>query len=387
VTRARTVFRTIGGVIGRSVSGQRGGFILHQTGALTGRKPDVPPSTDAPEVWSEETLIRHWLGGRSPHTRRAYAADVRSLLAITGKLIAALTLLDLGVWVESLAELAPASRARKIGAVKSLLSFGERTGYLPFNVGASIRVPPVKNILAERILERNDVIRLITLEPDPRNQALLRLGYIAGLRISEICNLRWRDTQARAADGQITISSKATKSRHIVLPASMWHELLALRGAAIDDDPVFRSVKGGALDPSQVHRIVKRAAARAGLPSAVSAHYLRHAHVSHALDRGAPAHLVQATVGHSCLRVTLRYGQTKPSESSATYLSGSEPVIQCLREDFMANEFKIGDLVQLRSGGPVMTVTDVPDDLGNAFVWCKWSVNDKTESDSFPPSL
>src|SRR5205807_1868525 len=51
--------------------------------------------------------------------------------------------------------------ARKIGAAKSLLSFGERTGYLRFNVGAALPVPPIKNILAERILEEADVIRLI----------------------------------------------------------------------------------------------------------------------------------------------------------------------------------------------------------------------------------
>jgi hypothetical protein len=87
-----------------------------------------------------------WLDGRSAHTRRAYAADARLLLAAAGKPIAALTLVDLQAWMGSLVELAPASRARKIGAVKSLLSFGERTGYLPFNVGAAVRVPPVKNI-------------------------------------------------------------------------------------------------------------------------------------------------------------------------------------------------------------------------------------------------
>jgi integrase len=164
----------------------------------------------------------------------------------------------------------------------------------------------VKNILAERILEENDVIRLIALEPDPRNHALLRLGYIAGLRISEICGLRWRDAQRRAAGtGQIAVFGKGGKTRVIVLPASIWRELLELRGEAPDDDPAFRSAKGGALDPSQVHRIVKRAAARAGPSRSVSAHYLRHAHVSHALDRGAPAHLVQATVGHSDLRTTV----------------------------------------------------------------------------------
>jgi uncharacterized protein YodC (DUF2158 family) len=54
----------------------------------------------------------------------------------------------------------------------------------------------------------------------------------------------------------------------------------------------------------------------------------------------------------------------------------------------MMDEFKIGDLVQLKSGGPAMTVTEVPDGLGDAVVWCKWFANNKTESDSFPtPAL
>ena len=70
---------------------------------------------------------------------------------------------------------------------------------------------------------------------------------------------------------------------------------------------VFLSRKGGLLDESQVHRIVKSAAERAGLPSEVSAHWLRHAHASHALDRGAPIHLVQATLGHASVSTTGRY--------------------------------------------------------------------------------
>jgi integrase/recombinase XerD len=156
----------------------------------------------------------------------------------------------------------------------------------------------------------------------------LRLGYIAGLRISELCGLRWRDCRRRGAGGQITVFGKGGKMRIVLLPASMWRELRpfdrlrAQDGEAADDDPVFRSAKGGALDPSAIHRIVEAAAARAGLPRAVSAHYLRHAHVSYALDRGAPAHLVQATVGHSDLRTTSRYAHARPNECSATYLRG-----------------------------------------------------------------
>ena len=65
---------------------------------------------------------------------------------------------------------------------------------------------------------------------------------------------------------------------------------------------------------------MKAAAIRTGLDPAVSAHWLRHAHVSHALDRGAPAHLLQATVGHSSLATTSRYAHARPGDSSARYL-------------------------------------------------------------------
>jgi site-specific recombinase XerD len=83
---------------------------------------------------------------------------------------------------------------------------------------------------------------------------------------------------------------------------------------------VFRSRKGGPLDASQVHRIVKAAAERAGLSGEVSAYRLRHAHASHSLDRGAPIHLVQQTLGHASVATTGRYLHARPTDSSARYL-------------------------------------------------------------------
>jgi integrase/recombinase XerD len=56
--------------------------------------------------------------------------------------------------------------------------------------------------------------------------------------------------------------------------------------------------------------------------AAISPHWLRHAHVSYALDHGAPAHLVQATVGHASLATTSKYAHAPPSDSSARYLPG-----------------------------------------------------------------
>ncbi len=47
----------------------------------------------------------------------------------------------------------------------------------------------------------------------------------------------------------------------------------------------------------------------------------RHAHVTHALERDAPIHLVQATLGHASVATTGRYLHARPTQSSATYLS------------------------------------------------------------------
>ncbi len=71
----------------------------------------------------------------------------------------------------------------------------------------------------------------------------------------------------------------------------------------------------------QVNRIVKAAAKRVpGLEDTVSPHWLRHAHASHAMDRGAPVHLVKETLGHANIATTGRYLHARSTDSSSLYL-------------------------------------------------------------------
>jgi site-specific recombinase XerD len=291
------------------------GAMLNQAVAVVGYPEPVQAESDA-------ALLTLWLHGRGVHTCRAYEADARAFLAHAGKPLCSVTVGDVQRFGDSLADLAPASRARKLSAVKSLLTFAHRLGYVTFNVGTPVKLPAIKGTLAERIMGEGDVHRLLALETDARNHAMLRLLYLGGLRISEIAGLCWRDLSERDDAGQVVVFGKGGKTRVVLLQAPVWHELAALRGEAVPDAPVFRSVKGGHLDPVQVHRIVKAAAARAGLPGAVSAHWLRHAHASHALDRGAPIHLVQATLGHASVATTGRYLHARPNDSSSRYLAG-----------------------------------------------------------------
>ena len=110
------------------------------------------------------------------------------------------------------------------------MRFASRAGYLPKNVAADLNLPRAENRLAERILAEADVQRMIALETDPRDRVLLLLLYTTGLRVSEACNLRWRNLRARGDAGQLTVCGKGGKTRAVLLPAAMWKDLLTLDG-------------------------------------------------------------------------------------------------------------------------------------------------------------
>jgi integrase/recombinase XerD len=287
-----------------------------------------PPLTASPFVAPDTTdqqLLDLWLHGKSPHTQRAYRADAKRFFSYVARPLRIVTLGDLQAFAD---HLAGATRTRALASVKSLLAFAQRIGYLPVNVGAILKLHTPKDTLGERILDEASVHKLLALEPHPRNRMLLRLLYRAGLRVSEIAGLAWRDLHARGdGGGQVTVFGKRSKTRTVLLPADIWRDLAALRNGADLDTPVFPSRNsGGYLHPTSIERIVWAAATRAGLEGnargKVSPHWLRHAHATHALERGAPIHLVQATLGYASVATTGRYLHARPTDSSARYTAG-----------------------------------------------------------------
>lgn len=285
------------------------------------RTPVLPESRPSGE--NDTAFIELWLGTKiSVHTRRAYRSEIDCFRRSTDKPLARVSMADLQDYAEQIGKgtRKPATQNRGLTAIKSLLSFGQEAGYLPFNVGVAVKLRPNPDGLAQRILEESEVAKLIDHAPAGRDRVLLSLLYMSGVRVSELAQLMWCDATPRAESGQITVFGKGGKTRAILLKQKTWRALLSLRGDNGPVDPVFRSRKGGHLDVSQIRRIVYAAAERAGLPKKVSPHWLRHAHASHALDRSAPIHLVQATLGHASVSTTGRYLHARPTESSSLYL-------------------------------------------------------------------
>jgi integrase/recombinase XerD len=276
-------------------------------------------------------LIGLWLHGKSAATKEAYRSDLAKFVDFTeGRPLRTVTLADVQDFADFLSELlAPASQARILAALKSLFAFGHQVGYLPFDVGRPVKLPSRRDERAERILTVDDVHSMIAHAKEGRDRALVRALYIGGLRVTETVDLRTRDLIARddGRGGQLSVFGKGSKTRPVLVPAGLFEELSALV-LPVPDAPLFRSQKRGPdgrprpITARQAERIVKATAQKAGLKNAyeVSPHWLRHAHASHAMDRGAKIHLVQATLGHSDISTTGRYLHARPDESSALYL-------------------------------------------------------------------
>ena len=331
------------------------GTLGSDTGAGMGDAADSAPGASLASLpTADERLIGLWLHGKAPLTQRLYRRHIALFTGFVARPLAEVTLDDVQAFETSLASRAPSTRTLILAGLKSLLSFGHRTGLLRVNVGAALRLHRPTDDLAERILTEPEVHRLLAAPGDPRDRALLRLAYAAALRVSELVGLRWRNLQDRdGGGGQVTVVGKGQKRRYVLVRPSVWSELRALAtpspspdsvpdprdavnasrrtgtrieprlpdGTVNPDAPVFRSRKGGFLSPMQVWRVIRRAASTAGISGNVSPHWLRHAHASHALDRGAPIHLVRDGLGHANLSTTSRYAHARPNEHSEKFLA------------------------------------------------------------------
>ena len=294
---------------------------------------EANPSASATHSTSATTtadafFVRSWLLEKSENSRNAYARIAREYLTFTApRTLRQTALSDLQNFLQVKSHHAKATQAQARAVLKSLYSFAVRTGYLTANLGAFLKSVRLESKLTERYLTEDEVRAMIRSAELPRDRALLRLLYAAGLRVSECVGLSWEDIQPRGEGALLKITGKGDKVRVVAIPSTTWEDLRALRTPEMrDGHAVFfpNYADSRRLSARQVVNIVKRAAFLAGIAKAVSPHWLRHAHASHALDRGAPIHLVQATLGHASIATTGKYLHARPDESSGSYLdSGS----------------------------------------------------------------
>ncbi len=258
---------------------------------------------------------------RSENTKVQYEHSIKLLLSVVGKAMAETTMEDAVAYHRHLQAKYDSLHSIKlhVNVAKALFGFALSINYLRTNVFAVIKTDSTPEVTHKRILAEEEVLALIGAPKKNRDKLMLRLLYAAGLRASELCALTWGALQS---NGVLWISNgKGQKERFITLSDSMVAKLNAFRDGAQGNAPMFLSQKGGQLDESQLHRIVKAATEIAGITNEASAHWLRHSHASHSLDRGATLVSVRDTLGHASIATTNKYLHSKRQDSSALHLS------------------------------------------------------------------
>lgn len=282
----------------------------------------IQPAPITTSADNDQTLVQLFVNTkRSANTRTQYSHSVSMLLGFTGKSLDATTLQDAVNYHEWLKGQYSSAHSVKlhINVAKALCAFGVKLNYLRTNVFAVIKPDATPEVTHKRVLTEEQVLKLIDAPKRQRDKLLLRLMYAAGLRVSEVCGLTWGDL---GSNGVLHIrQGKGQKERFVTLSDGMVERLNAHKGSANSNEPMFVSQKGGRLDETAVHRIVKGAAQVAGISADASAHWLRHSHASHSLDRGASLVTVRDTLGHSSIATTNKYLHSKRKDSSALHLA------------------------------------------------------------------
>jgi integrase/recombinase XerD len=210
------------------------------------------------------------------------------------------------------------SAARAIVAVRGLHRFALREGLTPTDPAASIR-PPTPPMRLPRALPVDDVVAMIEaagFDQTPvatRDRALLELLYGTGARVGEAVALDVDDVAA--GEGTVQLHGKGGKDRVVPVGGfarSAVEDYLvrgrpALSAAGSGGAALFLNARGGRLSRQSAWAIMRAAAERAGLSTAVSPHTLRHSFATHLLDGGADVRVVQELLGHASVTTTQVY--------------------------------------------------------------------------------
>lgn len=268
-----------------------------------------------------QRAVDDWLGalrverGASPHTLDAYRADADALLAWCAQRgvedFGALDAEALRLFLAAAhrAGLSPKSLQRRLSACRGLFRFLLKHGRIERDPSAGVRGPKAPRRLPQ-VLDADEAQALVELQGDDplslRDRAMLELFYSSGLRLSELCGLRWIDLDLQ--EGSARVLGKGRKTRLVPVGRHAVDALKTLAGeGASPESPVFTGRGGAAIAPRTVQQRIKQAAQRQGLWKRVHPHMLRHSCASHLLESSADLRGVQELLGHADIATTQIY--------------------------------------------------------------------------------
>ncbi len=330
---------------------------MKDTGERTAATGPLPPALAA-ALAAFERFLR---SGRSlsPHTVRAYAGDINSLLEHASRngvdAPDGLDVTQLRAWLATAHEAgaARATLARRGAAARAFTSFAHRRGWLAADPGPQLGTLKTRRALPH-VLRKDEMEAVLTgLEAAGRqaetvarqaraaagakapvqrteaalalrDAAVLELFYATGIRVSELCGL---DT-GHLDHGRRTVRVRGKGDKERTVPVgvpalrALTRWLTAGRPAlatAASGPALFLGVRGGRLDPRTARRIVHHRLREAGTTRDTGPHGIRHSAATHLLEGGADLRSVQEILGHSSPATTQIYTHVSIERLKSSY--------------------------------------------------------------------
>jgi len=165
---------------------------------------------------------------------------------------------------------------------------------------------PKKEFKLPKVLSNNEIKKILDSCNNIKHYCILILIYSAGLRRSELIQLKISDIDSERMVLNIR-GSKGKKDRISLLSENV---LLKLRNYYKEYKPkeyLFEGLKGGKYSATSIAKILKNAAKKGGITKNVTPHMLRHSFATHLLEQGTDLRYIQELLGHNSSKTTEIY--------------------------------------------------------------------------------
>lgn len=165
---------------------------------------------------------------------------------------------------------------------------------------------PKKEHKLPKVLSKNEVKKILNSCNNIKHRRILMLIYSAGLRRSELIDIKIADIDSERMVINI-IGAKGKKDRISLLSENMLQLLRSYYKEFKPKKYLFEGAKGGKYSPTSVANILKNASLKAGVNKTVTPHMLRHSFATHLLEQGTDLRYIQELLGHNSSKTTEIY--------------------------------------------------------------------------------
>lgn len=165
---------------------------------------------------------------------------------------------------------------------------------------------PQKPLKLPKVISEEKILEALFEIKNLKHKAILLLAYSAGLRVSEVINIKPTDIDSQRMQIRI-LQAKGKKDRMVTLST---HLLPLLREYYLKYKPttwLFEGQYGAQYTARSAQQLFRQTFKKLHLPAQFSFHSLRHSYATHLLDNGTDISYIQKLLGHNDIKTTLRY--------------------------------------------------------------------------------